>query len=57
MFQWNWDSIAIVNSTFYYAQTLYLFMITQECTQFLGPAGYGFIQSMMPRNILAFTYL
>ena len=22
-------------------------MITQECTQFLGPAGYGFVQSMI----------
>jgi hypothetical protein len=54
MFQWNWDSIAEVNPTVSYAmhvQMLYSSMITQECTQFLGPAGYGFVQSMTPRNI------
>jgi hypothetical protein len=50
MFQWSWDSIAEVNSTVYYAQMLYSSIITQECTQFLGPAGYGFVQSMIPRN-------
>ena len=57
LFQWSWDNIAKVNPTVYYAQMLYSSMIIQECTQFLGPAGYGFVQSMMPHNIqyLAFT--
>ena len=57
MFQWSWDNIAqvILLSTVYCAQVLYSSMITQECTQFLGPAGYGFVQSMI--SVSQFTIL
>lgn len=48
MFQWSWDSIAQASFTVYCAQMVYSWIIAQECTQFLGPAGYGFVQSMSP---------
>ena len=58
MFQWTWDRS--VNSWCYAVDGDVVLSIAAECTNFIGPAGYGFVQGELDlksrhrfRNLLA----
>lgn len=53
MFEWSWDRFvcSLDNSSDVYLAHFYTHSIAAECTSFLGPAGYGYVQGFYSRSL------